>query len=104
MLTEYSESDKSFWLKVIGDHMTSPSGLSVPEGYFIFIESNLAPQNGDLVIAKILQSNEITFKKFVVDTGKVYLKPLNPLYHTIEATEDIHVVGVVKEARTLLKV
>ncbi|MEP3351322.1 MAG: S24 family peptidase [Marinomonas sp.] len=104
MHTEYSESDKSFWLKVVGDHMTSPSGLSVPEGYFIFIETSLSPQNGDLVIAKMLQNNEITFKKFVIDAGRVYLKPLNPLYHAIEATKDIQVIGVVKEARTLLKV
>ncbi|WOD07129.1 S24 family peptidase [Marinomonas sp. GJ51-6] len=104
MHTEYSESDKSFWLKVVGDHMTSPSGLSVPEGYFIFIETSLSPQNGDLVIAKMLQNNEIIFKKYVIDAGRVYLKPLNPLYHAIEATKDIQVIGVVREARTLLKV
>ena len=104
MYTEYSESDKSFWLKVVGDHMTSPSGSSVPEGYFIFVEPSLTPQNGDLIVAKMLQSNEITFKKFVLDAGRVYLKPLNPLYHAIEATKDIQVIGVVKEARALLKV
>lgn len=40
-------SDDSFWLDVKGDSMTSPAGLSIPEGqrYLLILKSNLATGN-----------------------------------------------------------
>jgi SOS-response transcriptional repressor LexA len=101
--TTFNASKNSFWLKVIGDHMTSLSGVSIPEGYLIFVEPSLTPINGDLVIAKMKDSNEVTFKKLVTDAGRTYLKPLNQNYHAIEVTENFQIVGVVTEARLVFR-
>lgn len=92
-------SKNSFWLKVEGDSMTSPQGLSVPEGYIILVDPDDHAENGKLVVAKLLNTNEVTFKQLVRDAGTTYLKPLNPTYRTIEINEKCKIIGVVKEIR-----
>lgn len=94
-------SRNAFWLTVIGDSMTSVSGISIPEGYLILVEPNQNAKNGDLVVANTEGSNEVTFKKLVIDAGQTYLKPLNPNYRPIEVSNKINIVGVVKQARAL---
>jgi SOS-response transcriptional repressor LexA len=54
------------------------------------------------VIAKLTDSDEVTFKKLVIDAGQKYLKPLNPNYRTIEINGNCRIVGVVKEAKIKL--
>ncbi|MCW4631629.1 MULTISPECIES: LexA family protein [Marinomonas] len=94
-------SPSAFWLKVIGDSMTSTSGISIPEGYLILVEPDRTAKNGDLVVAKIITHNEVTFKKLVIDTGHTYLKPLNSNYRPIEVSEGLVIIGVVTQARVL---
>lgn len=91
-------SPSAFWLRVLGDSMTAPSGPSVPEGHFILVDPEVHAENGSLVVAKLLDSNEVTFKKLVIDAGRKYLKPLNPSYRTIEINGECRIVGVVTEA------
>lgn len=97
--TTASASDKSFWLTVRGDSMTSPSGLSIPEGMVILVDPSIEPTNGRLVIAKLDTENEATFKKYVIDAGQKYLKPLNPSYHMIPVNGNCRIIGVVIEAK-----
>jgi SOS-response transcriptional repressor LexA len=94
-------SRNAFWLTVIGDSMTSVSGISIPEGYLILVEPNQNAKNGDLVVADTEGSNEVTFKKLVIDAGQTYLKPLNPSYRPIEVSKKVNIIGVVKQARAL---
>ena len=94
-------SPSAFWFKVIGDSMTSTSGISIPEGYFILVEPDLTAKNGDLVVVKLANSTEVTFKKWVVDVGQTYLKPLNSDYRAIEVSQDLAIIGVVTQARLL---
>ncbi|UTW01142.1 helix-turn-helix domain-containing protein [Marinomonas rhizomae] len=94
-------SATAFWLKVIGDNMMSSSGISVPEGYFILVEPALTANSGDLIVAKLADSKDVTFKKFVVDAGRTYLTPLNSNYRPIEVANDLEVVGVVTQARIM---
>ncbi|MGB1951687.1 MAG: LexA family protein [Marinobacter sp.] len=95
-------SDHAFWLRVVGDSMTSLSGTSVPEGSLILVSPDVEATNGRLVIAKLTDSDEVTFKRLIQDGGKTYLKPLNPSYPVIEITENCRIVGVVVEARQKL--
>jgi SOS-response transcriptional repressor LexA len=97
--TDCNVGDSSFWLKVKGDSMTSPSGLSIPDGYLILVDPDTAPENGSLVVAKLDDSDEATFKKLVIDAGHHYLKPLNPSYRTIEINGNCRIVGVVREVK-----
>ncbi|MET3998852.1 LexA family transcriptional regulator [Marinobacterium sp. MBR-109] len=94
--------ENAFWLRVVGDSMTAPSGLSIPEGHMILVDPASPADNGSLVIAKLTDSDEVTFKKLVIDAGQKYLKPLNPNYRTIEINGNCRIVGVVKEAKIKL--
>ncbi|CNE87309.1 LexA family transcriptional regulator [Yersinia mollaretii] len=93
--------DSAFWLSVKGDSMTSPSGISFPEGMIILVDPEKEPMPGNFVIAKLTDDNEATFKKLIVDAGVKYLKPLNPAYRLIELTGNCKIVGVVVDARWL---
>ncbi|NLQ17587.1 helix-turn-helix domain-containing protein [Marinomonas sp. M1K-6] len=92
-------SDNSFWLRVVGDSMTSPIGLSIPEGMLILIDPDIAPENGKLIVAKLDGTDEATFKKLVIDAGMKFLKPLNPTYPTIPINGNCQILGVVIEAK-----
>ncbi|WP_302788872.1 LexA family protein, partial [Escherichia coli] len=70
-IDQWLESDahiqgEAFWLKVEGDSMTAPVGLSIPEGTFVLFDTGRDPANGSLVIAKLVEDNEATFKKLVI--------------------------------------
>lgn len=92
-------SEGSFWLEVKGDSMTAPSGLSIPEGTVILVDPEIEPINGKLVVAKLENENETTFKKYVVDAGNKYLKPLNPQYNLIPINGNCRIIGVVIDAK-----
>jgi SOS-response transcriptional repressor LexA len=87
----------TYALRVTGDSMTSPySGhRSYPEGTIIYVDPDVPVATGRRVVAKLPNSNEVTFKEYRYDGGKHYLKPLNPQYQTIEINEETHFCGVV---------
>jgi SOS-response transcriptional repressor LexA len=88
-------SDNTYALKVRGDSMTAPHGLSFIEGCFIYVDPLMPITSGCKVIAKLEISNEVTFKEYREDGGKRYLKPLNPQYLMQEITADTHICGVI---------
>lgn len=101
-LTDYMARGPAFWLKVDGDSMTSPTGLSIPEGMYVLVDTGLHPQPGDLVVAKLDTEDKATFKRLVSDAGQLYLKPLNPAYRMIAIDGNCRLIGVVKEAKMKL--
>lgn len=89
--------ENAFWLQVDGDSMTNPNGSpSFPNGCFILVYPEIAANNGDLVIAKLTDTNRATFKKLVEDGGMKYLKPLNPAYPVIQVNGNCSMIGVVR--------
>ena len=93
-MSDYDSKGPAFWLEVKGDSMTSPVGQSVPEGMLILVDTEAEVRSGKLVVAKLTDSNEATFKKLVNDGGKSFLKPLNPAYPIVVCTEDCRIIGV----------
>ena len=91
--------DKGFWLKVMGPSMTSPAGPSFPEGFLILIAPEFEPRSGQFVVAKLIDSNEATFKQFIRDSGAYYLKPLNPSFPIIPMDDAWVVVGTVVDGK-----
>lgn len=91
-------SADSFWLRVKGSSMTSPSGLSIPEGMLILVDPSIKPSSNKLVIAQINNDNEATFKKYIEDAGKKFLVSLNPAWPIIEVDDNCKIIGVVVEA------
>lgn len=96
--SEYDSKGPAFWLKVKGDSMTAPAGQSITEGTLILVDTEVEVAPGKLVIAKLPDSNEATFKKLVSDGGRLFLKPLNPGYPIEPVDENCRIVGVVVQA------
>lgn len=92
-------SESSFWLDVKGDSMTSPVGLSIPEGMVILVDPEVEARSGKLVVAKLENENEATFKKYIEDSGRKFLKPLNPQYPMTEVNGNCRIIGVVIDAK-----
>jgi len=92
-----THSKHTFALKVKGDSMTSPypSQHNYPEGTIIYVDPCKQLTNGCRVIAKLPESNEVTFKEYHEDGGKRYLKPLNPQYQLQEISDDTILCGVI---------
>lgn len=87
---------RTFALRVCGDSMTSYHGTrSYPDGVIIYVDPDKSVTNGCRVVAKRIDTNEVTFKQFVDDAGRKYLKPLNPQYPIIEIDGNFTIIGVV---------
>ncbi|HHQ6551522.1 TPA: LexA family protein [Serratia fonticola] len=97
--TTLDVSKSSFWLKVETDAMTSPVGLTIPEGMMILVNPTDRLNSGDLVIFKKKGTSEILFRKYVEEAGDRYLRPLNQSYKMIRIDEQYAPVGVVAEAK-----
>jgi SOS-response transcriptional repressor LexA len=100
--TTLDVSSDAFWLKVETDAMTSPIGLTIPEGMMILIVPKDNLNSGDLAIFKRIGTSEILFRKYVEEAGDRYLRPLNQNYKMIRIDEQYAPVGVVVEAKWLL--
>jgi len=95
-------SENAFWLWVKGDSMTAQIGPSVPANSMILVDPEVPADNGRLVVAKLTDSEEVTFKKLVIDGGQKFLKPLNPSYPVLPINGNCRIVGVVVESRQKL--
>jgi len=93
---------EGFWLKVQGDSMTAPAGMSIPEGTYVLFDTGREPLNGNLVVAKLVDSNEATFKKLIIDGGQKYLKGLNPAWPLIPINGNCRIIGVAVQTTMLL--
>ncbi|KPA90431.1 MULTISPECIES: LexA family protein [Pseudomonas] len=97
-VADHYASGAAFWLKVAGDAMTAPLGISVPEGMLILVDPDLQAEPGKLVVARLRDSEEAIFRQWVQEGGQDYLKPLNPTYPKILFTDDYSIIGVVVQA------
>ncbi|MFT4271846.1 MAG: S24 family peptidase [Pantoea sp.] len=92
----------AFWLEVEGESMTAPSGISIPEGTFVLFDTGREAVNGNLVIAKLVDDNEATFKKLVIDGSQKYLKGLNPQWPLTPINGNCRIIGVAIETKMRL--
>lgn len=86
--------ENGFALRIHGDSM-SPEFIA---GDIIIIDPDYQPSTGDFVVASMGngEATEATFKQFVRDADRVYLKPLNPVYPVLDMTGiEFKVVGCV---------
>lgn len=97
--TTVDAGDNSFWLRVKGDSMTSPVGFTVPEGMIILVDPEREPVSGKLVVAKLENENEATFKQYMIDAGRCYLKALNPHHPPTIVNGNCKIIGVVVDIK-----
>lgn len=89
----------AYWLAVRGEMMTSPSGISFPEGMLILVAPSVNPESGQFVIARLKETGESTFRQLREDAGHRFLRPLNPAYPTQQVDERWELVGTVLAAK-----
>ena len=89
--------ERTFATTVNGDSMTSPypNNKSYPAGIIIFIDPDAVLISGSRVMAKLEDSEEATFKEYIIDGGKKFLKPINPQYPIVPLTNGAEIIGVI---------
>lgn len=97
-LTDYHARGAAFWLTVVGDSMTAPSGQSIAEGMLILVDPAVEPVPGKLVIVQWPDSPEAIFRKLDEQGGQRYLVPLNPTWPKALLTDECRIIGVVVQA------
>ncbi len=93
---------QAFWLEVDGDSMTAPIGLSIPAGTFVLFDTRREAINNSLVVAKLSDSNEATFKRLIIDGSAKYLRGLNPAWPMTPINGNCHIIGVAVETKLRL--
>lgn len=95
--TTKTVGERAFYLRVEGDSMLAPHGRGYPPGCLVLVDPDTAPDPGRRVVARHVETSEVTFKELAYDAGQYYLKPLNPQYQMIEIDSEWEVIGVVRE-------
>ena len=85
----------AYALRVSGDSMSAPSGMSFPDSSLIVVNPDKEPANLDFVIAYFEDTGESTFKQLLIDGPNKILKPLNPIFPPIQTNGNITISGVV---------
>ena len=91
-------SKKTFALRVHGESMYNPhSHPSFREGDLIFVDPERSAVNGSLVVVRLEDEKEATFKKLIIEGDKKYLKALNPAWPEpmIKISSEATICGVV---------
>lgn len=93
----------AFWLKIENESMTAPTGLSISEGSFVLFDTGKKATNGSLVLTDMGENHTITFKKLIIDSGKGFLKALNPMWPSvIPLDHQCKIIAVAIEAKIRL--
>jgi SOS-response transcriptional repressor LexA len=98
-------SASAFCLRVRGDSMMTPDGSepTFPDGCIIGVEPKRRPKSREFAVFRFNDSDEATFKMYIVDGPLKLLKPLNPSYPNIVLGPDAQLVGTVFEKRIISK-
>lgn len=99
-VSDHYAKGAAFWLQVMGDAMTAPVGVSIPQGMMILVDPDLEAEPGKMVIARTPESEAATFRQLIEESGQRYLKPLNPTYPKTLFDEQCRIIGVVVQAIT----
>lgn len=98
VLCNEPHSSKAFALRVSGESMRNPGERkSFDDGDIIHVDPERPVENGSLVVVQINGDTEATFKQLIIESGRKYLKALNPNWpHPIlEMPQDSTISGVV---------
>jgi len=88
---------RTFVLRVRGESMWNPHGRpSFHEGDLLFVDLDRQAEPGSLVVVRLDDTKEATFKKLIVDGDKTYLRALNPAWPEpiIQVAGDATICGV----------
>jgi repressor LexA len=83
---------ESYVLRVKGDSMIDEQ---IRDGDYVIVEDRKTAENGEMVIA-LINSADVTLKKFYRENGHIRLQPANPTMHPIVVdASQVQIQGVV---------
>ena len=87
----------AYALEVHGNSMNNPRDerRSFPSGTIIIVDPHREYRNGALIIARLDDEAETTFKQYVEDAGRRMLAPLNPQFPAIPIDQPLIYCGTV---------
>ncbi len=88
---------RTFVLMVRGESMSNPHGQpSFSDGDLIFVDPDRQWENGSLVVVRLDDEKEATFKKLIIEGNRKFLRPLNPAWpdQVIEINGNATICGV----------
>lgn len=91
---DIATSEKLFALRIEGESMCTNDGISFPQGAIVIFNPSIEPLDGDFVLCKLSETNEVTFKELSIEQSNKYLKPLNKNYPDILIGNNATIVGV----------
>lgn len=66
----------------------------------LIVNPEKSPQDGEFVLVKLDEMNEIVFRQYEISDNNIFLKPLNTaMYKGLKMTEKDKILGVLVEAR-----
>lgn len=94
--------EHAFAVKIEGSSMSSPAGISFPEGSIVTFDPDIEPRSGDFVLCAIYDAKLLTFKKLIHDQGALFLSSLNPTFPPFPI-EHCEIVGVAIHTQMFIK-
>jgi len=87
----------AYALRVHGQSMNNPRDdhRSFPEGSIIIVDPHREYSNSSLIIARLENEKEVTFKQFVEEGSDRFLLPLNPQFQAIPIDRPMMFCGLV---------
>jgi SOS-response transcriptional repressor LexA len=92
-------SNSSYWLRVVGESMYDPAGKrSFKDGDLVLVDPHAQAENGSLVVVRLDDEAEATFKQLIIEGGRKFLKALNPNWpnRIFEVNGNATICGVIK--------
>lgn len=87
----------AFALKVYGDSMESPTGMSFPANSIIIVDPDSIATPNSFIVVRLSKDRGATLKQLVDQGHKRCLKPLNRRYPILELTPNAIMLGVVRQ-------
>lgn len=92
---------QGFWLKIKSEAMSSPSGLSIPDGALVLFDTGINPCDGHLALFHSPASPTLLFRQLQIEAGSKHLRGLNPKWPTVPLPKSSVCLGVAVEMRML---
>lgn len=94
--TEKEVSENAFALIIPTDSF----GFAFRKGSTIIIDPSQPPRDGDLILVKTKNEENILLKQFLLDGSEKYMRSVNPEIKSVTSLSEIHkIIGVVIETR-----
>ncbi|EHG3079884.1 helix-turn-helix domain-containing protein [Salmonella enterica] len=100
IVTSAAIGNGAFALRVMDDETISMPKLRIPQGALLTVDNDYPELNdiiGKLLIIRYKKVNILSIKKLAFDGVDYLLQPTNPAFSTIKMSNDVIIVGIIKE-------